>query len=200
MGHFSELLFQRTHQTCSWVNQDSSSSNSDHWFKELDWNVANFHPQYNFALTVCLQSTRECEINTDMVALWNKQKKSKEIETVHLHSRTDGVSAIHMHEAGGRQLITLTLAMALWPWTKWKRMGRVWAVVSRLLRWWWERVRTRLMVEQCCPALQHLPGAMELVFASDGWKEEVSQRHLCISGRCLANELMREWQHENNYH
>lgn len=61
-----------------------------------------------------------------------KKRAEKEACVFAFCSRTDGASVIHMHEAGGCQPITLTLAMQLWPWTQWKRMGPVWAVVLRL--------------------------------------------------------------------
>lgn len=125
--------------------------------------------------------------------LRQKKRAEKEACAFAFCSGTDGAYVIHMHEAGGCQPITLTLAMELWPWTQWKRMGPVWAVVLRLYPgagksgWaaWLQYTKPWLSggMPLCAPAP-----------ASKWWmegrrQEKMSPRHLCFSGRCLGKEL-----------
>lgn len=106
-----------------------------------------------------------------------------------------------MHEAGGCQPITLTLAMELWPWTQWKRMGPVWAVVlghypSGLGKVADPRDSSIPSCDWDCggmPLCSPTPAWSHAVHVGKWWMEgrrheKIWQRHLFISGRCLGKE------------
>lgn len=122
-----------------------------------------------------------------------------------------------MHEAGSFQSITLTLAMGLWPWTQWKRIGPVWAVALRLYggagKSVWALQDQYMTAVECCSALQHLPGLMQFVFVNDGWRGgenvtktalylmQMSWKGVCVcGGGTNENDQFSTWCDETLVH
>lgn len=133
--------------------------------------------------------------------LKQKKRAKKEACAFAFCSGADGASVIHMHEAGGCQPITLTLAMGLWPWDWMEENGTSLSCGVKAWSYGWEKGLSFVTpvfqaviesVEECRFAFQHLPGHMQFMLVNDGWRgrtnEKMSQRHFCIWGRCLGKE------------
>lgn len=110
---------------------------------------------------------------------------------------------VHMHEVGGCQPITLTLAMGLWPWESMEDNGTSLSYGVKASSGGWEKwlsLKTPVSqagiepVEECRSALQHLLGHMQFMLVNDGWRgrwrEEMPQRHLCVWSRCLMKRFL----------
>lgn len=107
-----------------------------------------------------------------------------------------------MHEAGGCQPITLTLAMGLWPWDSMGENGTCLSCGVEALSGGWEKrpsLVTPLLqaaigsVEECRSTLHNTClDTCNSCWINDGWRgrrnEKMSQRHFCDRGRCLGEQ------------